>query len=258
MSRSTTHLTSPVESIDRALLVLQTLARSGARGMALADLAAALGLNKTTVHRSLAALRFRGFVTQDPVSGTYLLGPAATALAEDFLSEENLPVLLHPALLALSSAVGELVHLGILNGSQVLYLDKVEPDRSVRVWSAVGRRMPAATTALGRAILAYRHADRSVLTEYLRAAGGDTTDADRVWAVVERARSTGYATEEEENEDGISCIAVPLLRSGSAMAAVSVTAPVERMTADRILWLHQGMRRVLPPLLPAGLSLPAV
>ncbi len=257
MPESSTDQTSPVESIDRALLVLQTLARAGARGMVLADLAAALGLNKTTVHRSLAALRFRGFVTQDPVSGSYLLGPAATALADDFLSDENLPVLLHPALLALSSAVGELVHLGVLSGSQVLYLDKVEPERSVRVWSAVGRRMPAVTTALGRAMLAYRQADRNVLAQYADSAAPGATDSERAWAVVERARSTGYATEEQENEVGISCVAVPLLRSGAAIAAVSITAPAERMTPDRVVWLHQEMQRVLPPLLPAGLSIPA-
>lgn len=258
MPESSTEETSPVESVDRALLALQSLARAGARGMVLADLAATLGLNKTTVHRSLAALRFRGFVTQDPVSGSYLLGPAATALADDFLSDENLPVLLHPALLALSSAVGELVHLGVLSGTQTLYLDKVEPERSVRVWSAVGRRIPAVATALGRAMLAYRGADRPVLAEYLRAVNGNASDAERVWAVVEGARSTGYATEEQENEAGISCVAVPLLRSGAAIAAVSITAPVERMTPDRVVWLHQEMQRVLPPLLPAGLSIPAV
>jgi IclR family acetate operon transcriptional repressor len=57
--------TSPVESVDRPLLVLQALARAGAHGMSLAELATSLGLNKTTVHRALAALRFRGFVSQE-------------------------------------------------------------------------------------------------------------------------------------------------------------------------------------------------
>jgi DNA-binding IclR family transcriptional regulator len=257
MAQSHTDDTSPIESVDRALLALQELAGVGARGMVLADLAAALGVNKTTLHRSLAALRFRGFVAQDPASGSYLLGPAATALADDYLSDENLPLLLHPALLALSSAVGELVHLGVLSGSHVLYLDKVEPERSVRVWSAVGRRLPAVTTALGRAMLAYRHVDRTLLSQYLAAAAGGVGDVERVWAIIERARSNGYATEEQENEAGISCVALPVLRSSAAIAAVSITAPAERMTPDRVVWLHQEMQRVLPPLMPAGLSVPA-
>lgn len=257
MPQSRVDDTSPIESVDRALLSLQALARAGARGMALADLAAALGVNKTTVHRSLAALRFRGSVTQDPASGNYLLGPAATALADDYLSDENLPLLLHPALLALSSAVGELVHLGVLSGIHVLYLDKVEPERSVRVWSDVGRRMPAVTTALGRAMLAFRQVDRTVLAQYLSAAASGAGDGDRVWGVVERARLIGYATEDQENEAGISCVAVSVLRSGAAIAAVSITAPAERMTPERVVRLHGEMQRVLPPLMPAGLSVPA-
>ena len=250
--------TSPVEAVDRALVVLQALAGAGARGVALADLAARLGLNKTTVHRTLAALRFRGFVAQDPTTGTYALGPAATQLADDYLGDENLPVLLHPALIALCGVADELVHLGVLSGTHVVYLDKVEPERSVRVWSAIGRRSPAVTTALGRALLAYRGTDAAMLAGYVRAAGDVAVDADHVWSVIERARTLGYATEDQENEAGISCVAVPLLRSGVAMAAVSVTAPAERMTPERVKALHRTMRDVLPPLLPAGVTLPEV
>ncbi|WP_182112170.1 MULTISPECIES: IclR family transcriptional regulator [unclassified Actinotalea] len=250
--------TSPVEAVDRALLVLQALAGAGPRGSGLAELAAGLGLNKTTVHRTLAALRFRGFVVQDPVSGAYALGTAATQLADDYFGEENLPVLLHPALTALCGAADELVHLGVLSGTHVVYLDKVEPERSVRVWSAIGRRSPAVTTALGRALLAYRGTDATTLAGYVRAAGDVPVDADHVWAVIERARVVGYATEDQENEAGISCVAVPLLRSGVAVAAVSVTAPAERMRPGRVTDLHRTMREVLPPLLPAGLALPAV
>jgi len=248
---------SPVESVDRALLALQLLARAGARGMGLAELAAALGLNKSTAHRALAALRFRGFVTQDPASGGYVLGPAATQLADDFFSDENLPVLLHGALVALCSATDELIHLGVLTGTHVVYLDKVEPERSVRVWSAVGRRSPAVTTALGRALLAFRGTDRATLAGYVRAAGEVAgAEPEHVWEVLERTRARGYATEAEENEAGISCVAVPLLRSGTAIAAVSVTAPAERMGEERVAWLHDQVRSVLPPLLPPGLHLP--
>ena len=249
--------TSPVESVDRALLVLEALARAGAHGLSLAGLAASLDLNKTTVHRALAALRFRGFVSQDQETGNYLLGPSATQLSDAYFSDENLPVLLHHALVALCGATDELVHLGVLSGTQVVYLDKVEPERSVRVWSAVGRRSAAVTTALGRALLAYRGTDRATLAGYVRAAGdASAVEIDHVWSILESARAAGFATEEQENEPGISCVAIPLLRSGAAIAAVSITAPAERMTAERLSWLHERMRAVLPPLLPGGLHLP--
>jgi IclR family acetate operon transcriptional repressor len=209
------------------------------------------------VHRALAALRFRGFVSQDPATGAYVLGPAATQLADDFLSDENLPALLHPALVALCAAADELVHLGVLSGSEVVYLDKVEPERPLRVWSAVGRRSPAITTALGRALLAHRGADGAVLEGYVRAARDRAhLDVDGATALLALARERGFATEEQENEAGISCVAVPLLRSGTAVAAVSVTAPAERMTPERVGWVHEQMRATLPPLLPAGMTLP--
>src|SRR5690606_11699846 len=163
---------SPVEAVDRALLVLEALADAGPAGLGLAELAARLDVHKTTVHRALAALRFRDFVAQDPTTGLYVLGGAAAGLGESFFGEENLPALLHPALVALCAQTAELVHLGVLSGAQVVYVDKVEPERAVRVWSAVGRRMPAVTTALGRALLASRGASREVVERYTELAGG--------------------------------------------------------------------------------------
>lgn len=249
---------SPVHSIDRAVLVLQALASAGAGGRRLGALASDLGVSPPTVHRCLAALRHRDFVTQDTTTGNYVLGTAAMRLADAFLSDENLPVLLHPALVALSRATDELVHLGVLSGTHVVYLDKVEPERPVRVWSAIGRRIPAARTALGRALLAFRNTDQSALAEYTGAASeGSTADLDRIWEALELARQRGFATEHEETEQGISCVATPLMRSGAAIAAVSITAPVERMTSTRIRWLHAQMEHVLPSLLPEGLRLPS-
>lgn len=266
---------SPVESVDRALRVLAALASAGPEGLPLVELSGELGLNKTTVHRTLGALRHRDFVSQEPTSGRYLLGPAAVALSEQFFREENLPTLLHPALVALCAATDELVHLGVLSGVQVVYLDKVEPERPVRVWSAIGRRNWAVTTGLGRAMLAFRGIQRSVLDGYVEAVGGAVAvEPGHVWDEVVDARRRGYAVELEENEPGIACVAVPLLRGaagdplvtaggsearvGVPVAALSITAPVDRMSADRIEELYREIRRVVPPLLPAGLSLPAV
>src|SRR5690625_4958010 len=252
---------SPVEAVDRALLILDQLARSGARGAVLADLATALRLNKSTVHRALAALRYRDFVTQDHATGAYVLGPAAIGLHERYFDEDRLPLLLHPALVALCAEIDELVHLGVLNGGHVLYIDKVEPQRSLRVWSAVGRRRPAASTGLGRALLAYRGTTESMLDGYVAAARGAEPAAaevttTRLWEVIEDARRLGYAVEREENEAGISCLAVPLLRGEVPVAAVSITAPAERMNDERFEELHEQVREVLPPLLPAGIVLP--
>ncbi|MBO3087367.1 IclR family transcriptional regulator [Cellulomonas dongxiuzhuiae] len=248
--------TSPVESVDRALRTLETVASAGPGGVSLADLSASLGVHKTTVHRSLAALRHRDYVSQDPTTGRYSLGPAGVGLADRYFSENDLPARLHGALVAVCSATNELVHLGVLNGVHVVYLDKVEPDRPVRVWSAVGRRNWAATTALGRALLAFGTTPEAALDVYasaVRPAGRITATA--LATELEAARSRGYATEVQENEPGIACLAVPLLRGGRPVAALSVTAPADRMTPERMTTLHERVVAVATPLLPTGLAL---
>ncbi len=245
---------APVESVDRALLVLQAVSAAGATGTGVSDLATALGLHKTTVHRALAALAYRGFVVQDAGSGRYRLGPSTTELAGARSDHDRLPVLLHPALVELCRETEELVHLGLLTGTSVVYIDKVEPERPIRVWSAIGRRSPAATTGLGRALLAHRGTGRAAVAAYLPA--GEEEAADELWRVLEQTRERGYARDVEENERGVSCVAVPLLRDGVAAAAVSITAPAERMTEERVAALLQTISAVLPPLLPEDLSLP--
>lgn len=248
---------SPLGSVDKALTALDALAAAGPRGVALGDLARDLGLHKASLHRTLAALRHRGYAEQDAATGDYRLGPAATALATVYLGEENLPALLHPALVAVCRATDELVHLGALAGTEIVYLDKVEPARAVRVWSAVGRRRPAATTALGRALLAHRPLDDDLLAWYADAAPEDhAVGAEALGAICTEVRSTGFATEDEENEPGISCVAIPVLRGGQSVAAVSVTAPAERLGARRRREIETILRDVVPPLLPPALAVP--
>ncbi len=251
------HAASPLGSVDKALTALEALAAAGPTGVALGDLARSLGLHKASLHRTLAALRYRGYAEQDATTGDYRLGPAATALATVYLGEENLPALLHPVLVAVCRATDELVHLGALAGTEIVYLDKVEPARAVRVWSAVGRRRPAATTALGRALLAHRPLDEAALAWYAAAAPDEhPVTAAALRATCDATRTSGFATETEENEPGISCVAVPVLRDGQSVAAVSVTAPAERLGARRRREIEAVLREVVPPLLPPTLTVP--
>ncbi|GAA4717377.1 IclR family transcriptional regulator [Isoptericola chiayiensis] len=248
---------SPLGSVDKALLTLDALGHAGATGASLAELAAEVGANKSTLHRTLAALRHRGYAEQTD-DGVYRLGPAILALGSSYLAEENLPALLRPALEALRSEVDELVHLGVLAGREVVYLDKIEPQRPVRVWSAVGRRRPASTTALGRALLAagpLRSDDGTdVPHEAFAAYLVETTTADRLREALAAAHRTGIATETEENEPGIACAAVAVLRAGRPVAAVSITAPVERMTGPAHDARTTALTEVLPRHLPPGLT----
>jgi DNA-binding IclR family transcriptional regulator len=250
---------SPLGSVDKALRALQRLGDAGAGGLALTKLAADLRLNKSSIHRTLAALRHRGFVEQDQ-NGNYRLGPSLLAIADSHLRDESLRSLIHNALAALCARAGETCHLGVLTGEQVVYIDKVEPQRAIRIWSEIGWRNPALTTALGRAILSQKYVDFESFaaaftgTLPLRPPHSRVT-LRQVWQELLEARRRGFSREEQENEPGVTCIGVAILRGTQPVAAISITAPVERMDGRRQAALSRMLGACIGPALPPGLSL---
>lgn len=241
-----------VEAIDRALTLLTALAGAGPAGLPLTELSATTGVNKSTAYRALSTMRAHGFVTQAGATGDYRLGTAALSLGEHFLTPQSVAQSLHPALVALSREADELVHLGLLIGDEVLYLDKVEPERAIRVFSEIGRRTSAATSAMGRALLAARNVPDELLAAYLH---HGRLSVERLAAVLTATRRNGFAIEVEENEPGVACLGVAVMRGRDAVAALSITMPAERLTAARQQELVALIHRVLPPLLPEDLVL---
>lgn len=245
-----------VEAVDRALQLLTALSDAGPAGASLAELAAPLGINKATAHRALSTMRQRGFALQDQEGGRYRLGPAAFELVDRAHSPGSLAQSLHPALVALSGAAEELVHLGVLAGDHVLYVDKVEPARAIRVWSAVGQQVPVASTSMGRALLAARGVPDELLSGYLRRLpAGREVAPERLREAVADARRQGYAVEVGENEPGVACIGTAIMHDSTALAALSITAPTSRMSARRQRELARMIVSEVTPLLPQGISL---
>ncbi|PWH07239.1 IclR family transcriptional regulator [Brachybacterium endophyticum] len=251
---------SPVGSVDKALVLLQVLAEAGPDGLMLREIAEASGFHKASSHRILQALVHRGFALQDPSDQRYRLGSAPMMLAEQYAREDRLPALFSPALAGISHASRELVHLGTMDGTSVLYLDKVEPERTLRVWSRVGHRAPAARTALGRAMLAALDVSGFALAPYADATtadAGPSVPLPHLQEVVGRARERGWSAEVEENEQGIACVGVGLLRFDGRAAAVSVTGPAERMDEERREQLGELLRSELERLGPSGFRVAA-
>ena len=241
----------PVGSVDKALALIELLAEAGPDGMALRDVVEASGFNKASAHRTLQALQHRGFAEQD-TDQRYRLGSRPALLVARFQREENLPTLFRPALLAICQEVQELVHLGILEGRNVLYIDKVEPDHTLRVWSRVGRQVSVLTTALGRAMVAGEGTSDAQLSVYT--AEADSAVAEKFRRAVQDARAHGYAAEREENEAGICCVGVALTRPTGRSVAVSITGPSDRMGAGRLDELGRRLREVLRDSAPPGFT----
>jgi IclR family acetate operon transcriptional repressor len=239
-----------VESVDRALRLLQALAGHGS-GATLEELAVATALPKSSVHRTLTALRERGFATQQD-DGRYLVGPELLRVAFDFHDRLDLRVILRPMLTRLRDELNETIHLGVLQGADVVYLDKLEPIQPIALTSRVGGRNPAHCTGVGKALLAWTFPDDAQLRAWIDRQGPLVTmtpnsiaDPDALVAECARIRADGFARDMEESEPGVRCAAAPVfLGSPRPLAAVSVSAPRDRLPASRI-------RAVVPLLLSA-------
>ncbi len=151
---------SPVASIDRALRIL-ALIGGAATGLSLDELAAKLDIPKSSLHRILAALKFRKFVSQPEIGGAYFLGTELLATAFRFHDTLDLRALIHPLLVRLSGELHETTHMAVLDGAEIVYQDKIEvATHTIKLSSVIGGRNPAHATGVGKALLAWTYSHR--------------------------------------------------------------------------------------------------
>ena len=227
---------------DRTLAVLTTLA-GYADGVTLEEITLAVGSPKPTVHRALAALRRAGLAVQDG-RGRYVLGDEFLRLA--FTHHEGRPdhVRVGGTLQTLAERYGETAHYTVLDDDSVVYRSKVDPPRgAVRLTSVVGGRNPAHATAAGKLLLSYRLPDRAAVTawargrELVRRTDRTLTSVDALHEELELIRDRGYSVDDQENEPGINCLAVPAFLTGHAVpsGAISVSALAYRTPLQRLV-----------------------
>ncbi len=140
-------------------------------GYTLEELSAQTAIPKSTLHRTLAALKARGFAAQPRPGGPYTLGPQLLAVAFGFHERLDVRGLIHPLLVRARDQFGETVHMGVLDGADVVYLDKVESLKPLKMTSVIGGRNPAPATALSKALLAWTLPDDAAVSAWLDAAG---------------------------------------------------------------------------------------
>jgi IclR family acetate operon transcriptional repressor len=229
-----------VQSLDRALDLLEALASAGELGVS--DLAARTGLVPSTAHRLLATLVERGYAAQSAAGGRYLIGYKLLELATGLQDRvERLRLAAREHLEAIQRETGETTNLVVLEGRDVVYVDKVDGTRSVRLFLEVGRAIPAHTSGAGKAILAWRSTeDVAALLggSPLRSSTPRTlTTLEALDEDLKRIRRRGFATDNEEHEEGVACVGTPVFdHRGISIAALSVSGPTPRIlnadTAD--------------------------
>jgi DNA-binding IclR family transcriptional regulator len=224
-----------VESVDNALRILQMLRDSGQ--VRVSDVAAELGIARSTAHRLLAMLVYRDFAVQAE-DRSYRPGPAIAAEPLRGAPAQRLRQVMRPHMEALCDQVAETINLVVRLGTQTRFLHTVESARVLRVGDRQGTILPAWKTSGGKVLLA--ELPDAQLTALLRGAGGRPPDgmtaAERRSLVnqLRRVRDQGYAENIEESESGVCAIGVCVRdRLGDPVAALSVSAPSVRYTPDR-------------------------
>lgn len=227
-----------VQVLDRALALLDTLGRQ-APDSSLNDLRYALKLHKSTVHRLLMVLERHRLVDKSAQTGRYRLGLKLFELGSKAIGMLDLREVARPYLQRLQQDTQETVNLAILDHGEVLYLDRIEPQKNLRMVAPVGHRFPMNSTALGKAILgAMSEVDAVAL---LRQSGLKSRTRNTITSTVamrEELRATrnrGYAIDDEENEEGARCIAAAVRdHLGNPVAAISVSGPAMRVGKNKV------------------------
>ena len=234
-----------IQVLDRALALLEVLSHQGP-DLTLAQISHLLKLHKSTAHRLIMVLERHRLIEKNSNTSKYRLGLKLFELGTKAIGQLDLRERARPFLERAVLETGETVHLCVYDDGEVVYLDKVEPTRSVRLASSVGRRNPAYCTAVGKALMAFlpeaqvelaaakhgfRQLTRRTISNMLELKGE-----------LVKVRKLGYAVDNEENEEGVCCVGAPVWSFGPhPIAAISVSGPTFRMTPEKVPIVAQSV-----------------
>ncbi len=235
-----------VQSVDRALTILEVLARVGTAGVT--EIAAELGVHKSTAFRLVATLESHGLVEQVDGRGKYRLGIGLLRLAGATTARLDVVQEARPISRKLAADTGETVNVAVLADRSALYLDQVAGSSALQSHNWVGQHIPLHATANGKVLLLDLDDERQgEMLGRLQAYTETTiTTRDRLRQELATVREQGYAVAVDELEVGLAAVAAPIHNAhGDVIASISVSGPTFRLTEERIA-------EIIPPLVEAA------
>jgi IclR family acetate operon transcriptional repressor len=234
-----------VSPTERAFHVIEMTAQLGR--VSTADIVTALGIPKTTAHRLVSNLEEFGFLEHGMERGRYQVGPRLLELATNILAASASHGPIHALLMELSRRTAETTSLGVMRGSEVVYIDSAIGNSPLTLNFQKGHRAPAHCTSSGRVFLA--HMERKQLDAYMLSGPWEPitaytiVDPDRLRQEIEQVRKQGYATNDSEFAIGVVGAAVPIAGpSGRIIACLSISAPKARKTLEEVTLLVPMMQ----------------
>jgi IclR family acetate operon transcriptional repressor len=227
-----------IQAIDRAAAILGCFDVNNPE-LSVRDVSERTALHKSTAHRILMSLQQNGLVEQNPVTGLYHLGLQLVKLGEHAVGRLDVRLIARPVIADLASQVQEVVHLAVMDGDQVVILDRVDVPSASATPSLPGRLFPAHSTSLGKAMLAGledSEVRRLLGKRPLKRFTAKTVETvEALLQDLRVARRRGYATVDEEMALGLGSVGAAVRNhTGAIVAAVSVTAPPARLRVDVI------------------------
>jgi DNA-binding IclR family transcriptional regulator len=232
--------------MGKAFLILELIA-SGRRAMPMSDIVAAAGLTKPTAHRITSALAELGFIERDALKRGYVEGPRLVSLALDALQSAAQRTLRHTILKSVSEKVGETCNFGVLAGSEVIYLDRVEAKWPLGLRFEAGSRVPAHCTAIGKLLLALtpEPARRQIVNALplTRYTSRTLTSIGALATALDRIGQAEIGVDDQEFIDGVICVSVPVRAAAKGLiGGIAVSAPEARVSLDQLMKFVPSMR----------------
>ncbi len=235
-----------VQSVDRALDLLEALSAADGE-TSITALAAQTGLHVSTVHRLLSTLLRRGYVRQNLETSRYYAGAKLATLAEGRSRFGEMRQRARPILRSITETTRETTNLVVMDDLAAVYIDTIPSPQVVRLFTAIGNRVPLHATGAGKALLAsLPQAKRDALLDRLdlrQYTPRTLIDGPSLRRALDETRERGFAIDDEEYDDGVRCVAIPVGGMNDAVAAISVSAPASRLSRQRCLELVPLLRR---------------
>lgn len=236
-----------IRVLERAVSLLDLLSGDD-RDIGLVEIAAALGLHKSSAHRLLMELERFQYVSKSPATGRYSLGGKLIELGMKAVSRLDLYQASRPYLERLVAETGETAHVGVLREGEIISVVNVQGSQNLRLPSTVGHRSPAHCSSLGKSILAFLpelELDNIIRSQRMKAYTERTITTPALFRIeLGKVREKGYAVDDEEIEEGLKCIGAPVRdHTGKVVAAISIAGPSFRLKDRRLPALARAVMK---------------
>ncbi|MBR1417803.1 MAG: IclR family transcriptional regulator [Synergistaceae bacterium] len=241
-SRLEQKISDGIKSLGKALDILTCVGETY-EGVSVTEVSDKLNINKATVSKMLSTMASRNFVRKDIHTRRYRLGYRLIELGSKLIEATDIRTEAYPYLKALEKQVNEVINLAVYDNGEIIYVDKFEGSRPLRLHSSVGGRADLTCTSVGKVLMAFLpEQDQAYLKDTHKKIEQRTAKSIKTWQEFARqcakVREQGYALDIEESSEGIMCVGAPVFDySGNIAGAVSISCPTVRCSIEHLIEL---------------------